>query len=278
MSEPAFTEPYFTVRGTEFVPAAHARSWWAAAMLHGRLLGGLLARAGEREHGAVGWQASRLTVDLFRNAPLAPVTVGTERVRDGRRIRVVDGTAVVGGQLVAKASLVLLRQAEQPAGRVPATPAWDAPDPESLPAARSRFPPLAWRFTRDNDPARHWSAAGGRRLWLRETCELVAGEPLSPLVRAALAADSASPLAHASDTGLEFINADYTLYLSRLPVGDTVGLESGGHTSELGIAVGHCTMHDRSGPIGYCMTAAVANPGVRTPRRRHTESDQAARP
>lgn len=278
MNQSVVPEPYFTVRGDEFVPAAHARSWWAATMLHGRLLGGLLARAAEREHGATGWQASRLTVDLFRNAPLAPVTVGTERVRDGRRIRVVAGMARVGGEPVATASLVLLRQAEQPAGRVPATPAWDAPDPETLPAARSRFPPLAWRFTADNDPARHWSAAGGRRLWLRETCELVAGEPLRPLVRAALAADSASPLAHAGDAGLEFINADYTLYLGRLPEGDTIGLESGGHTSAHGVAVGHCTMHDRSGPIGYCMTAAVANPGVRPPRRRHAESDPAARP
>jgi hypothetical protein len=270
--------PYFTVSGAEFVPGPQARSWWAATMLHGRLLGGLLARAVEHQHGAAGLQVSRLTVDLFRNAPLAPVTVSTQRLRDGRRIRVVDATAHVGGEPVAKATAVLLRQGEQPPGQVPATPPWDAPGPESLPPARSRYPPMAWRFTEHNDPARHWSARGARRIWLRETCGLVAGEPLTPLLRAALAADSASPLSHASDVGLEFINADYTLYLSRLPAGDTIGLESGGHTSSAGVAVGHCTMHDATGPVGYCMTAAVANPGVRPPRRRHAESDPAARP
>jgi hypothetical protein len=37
-------------------------------------------------------------------------------------------------------------------------------------------------------------------------------------------------------------------------------------------------MHDLTGPVGYCMTAAVANPGVRPPRRRHTETDPATRP
>jgi hypothetical protein len=133
--------------------------------------------------------------------------------------------------------------------------------------ARSRFPPMAWRFTEGNDPARHWSAEGKRRIWMRETCALVAGEELSPLVRAALAADTASPLAHASDVGLEYINADYTLYLSRLPAGDTIGLESGGHSSSEGVAVGYCTVHDTKGPIGYCMTAAIANPGVKPPRK-----------
>jgi hypothetical protein len=100
---------------------------------------------------------------------------------------------------------------------------------------------------------------GGRRAWIRETRELIAGESLSPFVRAALAADTASPLAHSADSGLEFINADYTLCLSRLPLGDALGLDASGHTSEEGIAVGHCTVHDLVGPIGYCMTTAVAN-------------------
>jgi hypothetical protein len=184
---------------------------------------------------------------------------------------VVEATAYVGDTAAAKSTAVLLRQSDQPDGTVPATPAWDAPPPEALPTRPSRFPPQTWRFTEHNDPARHWSAQGRRRLWMRETCALVAGEPLSPLVRATLAADSASPLAHASDVGLEYINADYTLYLSRLPVGDVVGLESGGHTSAQGVAVGHCTMHDRTGPIGYCMTAAIANPGVKPPRRRSAD-------
>jgi hypothetical protein len=271
---PQDDQPYFGVDGDRFVPAPHARSWWAPTMLHGRLLAGLLARAVERAHGREDLHVARLTVDMFRNAPLEPVQVRTTAIRDGRRIRVAEATAHGDDGPVARASAVLLRQGDQPAGHVPTTPPWDAPPPEQLPPAKSRFAPLTWRFTEDNDPARHWSAGGARRLWMRETCGLIDGEPLSPLVRAALAADSASPLAHAGDIGLEFINADYTLYLSRLPIGDTIGLESGGHSSDRGVAVGYCTMHDTTGPIGYCMTAAIANPGVRPPRR-HTEHQQA---
>lgn len=66
------------------------------------------------------------------------------------------------------------------------------------------------------------------------------------------------------DAGLQFINADYTLCLSRLPLSDAIGLESAAHTSEDGVAVGHCTLHDTAGPIGYCMTTAVANPRAGT--------------
>lgn len=263
MAEPAF----FRLDGDRFVPAPHARSWWAAGMLHGRLLGGLLARALEHEHAGDGLRFARLTVDLFRTTPLEPVEVSTAVLRDGRRIRVAEATAHSAVGPVARASAVLLRAGDQPPGKVPTTPPWDAPHPDSLPATRSRFPPRTVGFSEDNEPTRNWAASGRRRMWMRETCALVEGEELSPFVRIALAADSASPLAHASEDGLEFINADYTLYLGRLPEGEDVGLESGGHTSADGIAVGHCTLHDADGPIGYCVTAAVANPGVRPPKR-----------
>ncbi|MBR7674746.1 thioesterase family protein [Streptomyces daliensis] len=256
-------EAFFTVAesaaGEEFLPAPHARSWWAPGMLHGRLLGGLAARALDRDHGDDGLHLSRLTVDLFRNAPMAPVRVETTRVRDGRRIRVADAVVHGEGGPVARASAVLLRRAEQPSGNVPATPAWDAPAPEAFTAARDE-PWTIWMFDEENRPIRRWEeGVGRRRAWLRDGCELVADEPLSPLIRTALAADAASPLSHAGDAGLQFINADYTVCLSRLPLSEAIGLESAAHSSDEGIAVGHVTLHDTSGPIGYCMTTAVAN-------------------
>jgi hypothetical protein len=230
-------------------------------MLHGRLLGGLMARAMEAGHGEEGLHFTRLTVDLFRNAPLEPLRVRTERVRDGRRIRVVDADVESGGRAIARASAVLLRRTEQPAGRVPSTPPWDAPPPEELPGPAGSLLPIRL-FDAGNRPITLWHEAGDqpRRMWLREARPLVAGESLSPFVRAALAADTASPLVHAGEDGLEFINADYTLTLSRLPLSEAVGMESGGHSSEDGIAVGCCTLHDATGPIGYCVTTAVANP------------------
>ncbi len=241
MARPA----YFTLTDDgRFAPGESAKSWWVPGMIHGRLLGGLMARQLEAVHGDPEFQFSRLTVDMFRNAPFEPVEVSSVVVREGRRIRVTEATVTAGVGTVARATAVQLRRGEQPAGPVPTrTPAWNAPDPATLPRSVEEF---------GEDPAH-------RRMWVTERSPLVEGEVLSPFARATLAADLASPLAHRSTGELEFINADYTLTLSRDPVGDSIGLEAGGHTGDAGVAVGHCTMHDAEGPIGFSMAVAVAN-------------------
>ena len=69
------TDPYFQSVGPGVMPLPHAHAPWGDDMLHGRLLGGLAARALEAEHGAPGWRAARLTVDLFRPAAMALVEI-----------------------------------------------------------------------------------------------------------------------------------------------------------------------------------------------------------
>lgn len=240
---------FFTLTADRFVPDEDARSWWTPGMLSGPLLGGLLARAVETEFGAPEFQFSRLTVDLFRNAPFEPIEITTEVVREGRRIRVTEATVLTSKGVVARAGAVQLRRGEQPPSPVPTrTPRWDAPDP-------TRITDPYFGFLPDGDHSR-------RGMWVHADRPLVAGEELTPFVRVALAADEGSPMAHRGETELEFINADYTLTLSRDPVGEYIGLSAGGHVSQDGVAVGHATMHDVQGPIGFSMSVAVAN--VRT--------------
>ncbi|WP_237105520.1 acyl-CoA thioesterase domain-containing protein [Nonomuraea sp. MG754425] len=252
------TSAFFTRKRDELVPAPHARGPWSPDMLHGRLLGGLAARALEERHAEPGLRFARLTVDLFRNSPLLPVTVETTLVRDGRRIRVADAVISTDQGVIARAGAVLLREGEQPGGeRSHVTPAWDEPPPSGPPVTGGG----GWRPPFDL----WWTApsaapfAGPARAWLRETHPLVDDEPLTPLVRAALAADFASPLANAQPDGLRFINADYTMTLARLPEGELIGQESAGHASADGIATGKVAMHDTAGPFGFCVVTAIAN-------------------
>ncbi|MFB4274050.1 MULTISPECIES: thioesterase family protein [unclassified Nonomuraea] len=249
------TSAFFTRKRDELVPAPHARGPWSPDMLHGRLLGGLAARALEERHAEPGLHFARLTVDLFRNSPMLPVTVETALVRDGRRIRVADATISTDQGVIARASAVLLRQGEQPEGeRSIVTPAWDEPAPSGPPVEGGGWtPPFdLWRVT-------EWGAPGPGRVWMREKYPLVDDEPLTPFVRVALAADFASPLSNAQADGLRFINADYTLTLARLPEGELVGVESTGHVGAGGVATGQVTVHDTAGPIGFCVVTAVAN-------------------
>ncbi|MCW2885364.1 MAG: hypothetical protein QOE54_3184 [Streptosporangiaceae bacterium] len=259
MAEREAGEAFFTESDGLLLPARHAHGPWSPDMLHGRLLGGLMAWAIEREHAADGLHFARFTVDLYRNSPLVPLRVGTVRVRDGRRIRVADATISGEHGAVARASAVLLRRGEQPKGRIWNAPAWDVPAPEELPPlARASGFNLRWipsgGATEDG-----FQSAERHRVWLRETRALVTGESLTPFIRVVLAADMASPMAHFGTAGLEFINADYTVSLSRLPLGDDIGIEGAGHLSDEGIAVGQCTLYDISGPVGFCATSAIAN-------------------
>ncbi|MFE3455605.1 acyl-CoA thioesterase domain-containing protein [Nonomuraea sp. NPDC059194] len=252
---------FFALTQGEFVPAPHAHSPWATDMLHGRLLGGLAARALEAEHGEEGLRFARLTVDLFRNTPLLPIAVETVKVREGRRIRVADAVLSTAQGPVARASAVLLREGEQPPGETLPTKQWDAPVPDGPPVTQGlRLPFDLWQLTAWGvDPGPH-------RAWVREAFPLVEGEEVTPFTHAALAADFASPLSNVGTAGLHFINADYTLTLSRLPRSRELGMEASGHLSADGIALGQCVMHDTMGPIGYCVVTAVANTATRALR------------
>ena len=78
-------------------------------------------------------------------------------------------------------------------------------------------------------------------------------------VRAALAADLPNPLANSGAEGLQFINADLTLFLGRPPVSEWIGVEVAGHLGHEGTAVGSCTLYDTAGAIGSSSVCAVAN-------------------
>jgi Thioesterase-like superfamily len=264
------TEGFFRAEGDSLVPAAFATSPWGQ-VLHGRLIGGLTARAAEQQRAAdPDMFCSRLTVDMFRSAPLAPVRVTTRSIRAGKRIGVLEVTIEQDDGPIGQGKVVLLRRTEQPDGTFRPPPAWDAPAPPQLGPPQSATPPHAsstgrwtapwdtWRVGHPADPDDSGGAMSDG-LWIRDTHPLVAGEPLTPLVRVGMAADLASPVSNFSDRGLSFINADYTVYLGREPQGEYVGVQPAGHISERGVAAGHCVVHDLRGSVGFATTAAVAN-------------------
>jgi hypothetical protein len=260
---------FFALEDDAFVPAPIARSPWSAEMLHGRLLAGLFARAFEQQYADPAFLFSRLTVDLFRSPPMAPVQIHTTVARDGNRIRAFDGTMSCDGVEIARANTVALLKSEQPEGAVWTPPVWSVPGPEDLEAPS--FPPQG-----NGGPARPQGFApmwetrtitgrmGGaellqKRCWIRESRPLVEGEALTSFVRVALAADYTNPWANSGNQGLQFINADITLYIQRLPEQEWIGFEVVNHGSAEGVAIGECALYDKEGPIGRSTVCALAN-------------------
>jgi hypothetical protein len=250
-------QPFFTRDGASFVPTGVANGPWDPESLHGRVVIGLLAFEIEQRHGAEEFVPARLTVDMFRLPKLAPIEVKTKLVRDGLRIRVVEAEFFSDGVSMARASCQLLRKAGNPAGNVWSPPNWEVPKPADV--AKPTDPRLGMHGKWAARPiVGSMGTLGPRQLWMSEVRDLVAGTPVSPFVRVAVAADFASPFANAGDQGLGFINSDVTLYLYRLPVTEWIGFEVVNHHSREGIAIGECWLYDEEGAIGTSTVAALA--------------------
>lgn len=265
---------YFTTDGDDFLPTWIARGPWGATV-SGNYVGGLLGFAIDRDHGHDELQPTRLTVDLLRPVPMEPVRVATAVVRAGRRLVLVDAELTLeSGTVVARASAVLLRRGPQPPGEVWSSPIAMPPPPPESDEPLDETSMLLWTSGRNPGVAGRsfdldeWQHDGPKFVWLRDVKPLVAGQPMTPFTRAAMAGDVASSLTHYGTAGLHFINADYTLTLSRLPEGEDIGLAALTHSSHDGVATGTAAIFDRSGPIGAAIATALANPGFEPPKER----------
>lgn len=255
---------YFVADGDVLIPDPVAQGPWGPT-ISGHVVGGILARAVERAGGGADLQPARLTVDLLRPTAIAPLEVRTTVQREGRRIRLVDAELVQDDDVVSRASAVFLRRGEQPTGdiwtadvRMPPLP----PDPGPLPDG---LPMFVWGFGGEGSRGgtfgfAEWHDGGPKYAWVRQLRPLVAGEATSPFVEAAMAADATSALTHWGTSGLRYINADYTLSLTRLPEGPHIGLAALLHSSHDGVASGAAAIFDEHGPIGNAMAVALVNP------------------
>jgi acyl-CoA thioesterase len=248
---------HFTAEGNDvFMPTRYANSHWGPDHLNGPAVVGLCAHVLESHYGTAEFLPSRLTVDLFRAARRVPTTVQVRLVRDGRRVHSAECDVVQDGRAVARATLLQYRRSTAPPGtewRAPATfPTPPTPDGELAPFVRSDD--VGWT----RSPAGHQNAS--RKAFFNNGVNVVAGETLSPFVRAAMLGESTSLVTNLGTRGIGYINGDLTVALARLPLDDWIGIQADSHVAADGISVGTATLFDRDGAFGSGLVTAVANP------------------
>jgi hypothetical protein len=251
---------FFTRDGDRLVPEPHAGSLWSDDQMHGVAAGGALARAAESALAdRDDLTPVRFTVDLFRPVRMQPCEVRTRVVRSGRRLGLVDAELVQDGETMARAATLFLAPTQEPDGRVWGPDHTFAPPPEDLaPPTDQPHPPY---FASDG----HWTGDFGdhqnaaRKSSWNAAMHVVVGESITPFQAAASMADGASLVTNWGDAGIEHINTDLSLQLTRPPSGTEIGLAALDRTAHAGIASGVAAVFDRDGRCGTVVVTSLVN-------------------
>jgi hypothetical protein len=239
-----------------YLPTELARGPWTPEAQHGGAPAALLARLVEGFEGGAAMFVSRLTIELLRPVPIAPLTARTRLTRPGRKVQLVEASLFNGDTEVARCTALRIRRADLtlPDLPRPAPPARPSAGIASLPpwAAEVGYRAFHSAGVEHRFVAGSFEHPGPAVDWIRLRVPLVEGEATSPLSRVAAAADfgnGVSWVLNRSD-GFSFINPDLTIYLHRYPAGEWVCLDAVTYVQPHGVGLAESLVFDEQGPIG----------------------------
>jgi Thioesterase-like superfamily len=238
----------------------HAAGPWDPGMQHGGAPSSLIAWAVERVPSREPLQVARITVDLLRPVPIAPLEIRTEILREGKKIQVCAVTLLHEGAAVVRASVLRVRRADL------VLPDTAVEEPVTLPGPDAGSE--ADGFGRPSNAfvngltLRVVSGAvrkpGPAAIWFRAHRPIVAGEAITPLMRAAIAADFCNGTSSVLDfTQWTFINADLTVSLARMPVGEWILLDAQTWLGASGTGIAFAKLGDERGYFGRAIQSLV---------------------
>jgi hypothetical protein len=252
-------EAFFLPDGDSYVPTELTRGPWDPGSQHAGPPAALVGREVERAGILGGARVARLTLEILRPIPIAPLSVRARTLRSGRTVELVEASlADEGGDLArALAWRIAERQLHLAAGVTEEPP----PGPDQA-QGRPFFDTghvvgyhtaMEVRFA-----AGAFTELGPATAWFRMRRPLVPGEVPSPLVRVLCAADSGNGISAALDyTRFVFVNTDLSVTLTRHPAGEWVRLDSTTLPDEGGIGMTDTALHDERGRIGRSVQTLV---------------------
>jgi Thioesterase-like superfamily len=252
------THAFYEADGDRFVPSELTRGPWDAGAQHAGPPSALVARAIERCEARAGLRVGRITLEILRPVPLAPLSVAARVVRPGRSVELLEASlSGPDGELV-RARAWRVQVGEQRLDEADESP----PGPGDG-ERRDFFPTgeeigyhtaMEYRFV-----AGGFLEQGPATVWMRPRVPLVTGEEITPLQRVFVAADSGNGVSAALDwRRFIFINTDLTVHLLREPAGEWVCLDAVTHVDGLGLT--DTALFDERGRIGRAAQTLLVRP------------------
>lgn len=256
------TQSFYAADGDTFTSTVLTRGPWSPDHQHAGPPSALMAAVVER---ALPPQMAvvRMTVELLRAVPIAPLKVSVQPLRAGRKVQWLSvDLAAADGDALARAHALCVRTTEV------TLPVQGDPvdDPVASPADSKPF--QFGFFTGDEGYhtamelrlARGEFGKGRVAMWMRMRVPLLAGAAPTPLQRVVIAADSGNGVSMSLDPRkFTFVNPDLTVYLHRPPAGEWVCLDARTIHQERGIGLADTRLLDEEGPIGRSVQGLVVD-------------------
>jgi hypothetical protein len=255
-------EAFYALRGEQIVPSELTRGPWDPDSQHAGPPAALLAREIEKLEHASEFQLGRITCEILRAVPIAPLRAEARITRPGRRVQQVRASLSDERGEVMRATGWRIRT-----GEVTLPPTQVGPDPPPGPdqGAHRDFPPtgqevgyhtaMEYRFLEGA-----FMEPGPATVWMRMRQPLVEGEQPSPLQRVLTAADSGNGVSATLDwRRYLFINVDLSVHLERMPEGDWVCLDAVTLPQANGVGTADTLLSDERGRLGRALQTLLVS-------------------
>lgn len=253
------TEAIYRVDGHHVVTSPSAAGPWDKTMQHGSAPSALVTWIAESMPTPQPMQVVRVTIDLMRPVPVAPLTFESEILREGRKIQLCAVRLLADGVVVVRATVLKVRAEKQALPSEVADAPIDVPPPEQgqlLEPEYARNPfitGLEVRAVRGG-----FLKLGPGAIWYRLNRPIVEGSATSQVMRAVVAADFSNGTSNVLDfRAWMFLNADLTVNLSRPPVGEWILLNSESWIGPNGAGLAASRLADSQGYFGHAIQSLV---------------------
>lgn len=248
-------EAFYEREGDLFCATELTRGPWDPGAQHAGPPAALLGYAIEQLPETAEFQVGRVTFEILRSIPIAPVRVEARVVRPGRRVQMVEAElSDAAGEVLMRARAWRIRTAEI---EIPAEAliSGDPPPPPEQGKPANFFPTGQEHGYHTAMEVRFISGdfvePGPAVVWLRMREPLVAGEEPTPLQRTLIVADVGNGVSASLDfRRYLFINVDLTVQLERMPAGEWICVDAITLPQPNGIGTAESVLSDRQGRIG----------------------------
>jgi Acyl-CoA thioesterase C-terminal domain/Acyl-CoA thioesterase N-terminal domain len=249
----------YRVDGNRVVTSPHAAGPWAAGMQHGSAPAALAVWAAEAIPTPEPMGIARVTIDLMRPVPVAPLTLKTEILREGRKIQLCAVRLLAEDIVVVAATILKVKTQALTLPPDIADPPIELPGPDQAREERPDFSSSPFVTGISVRAARgRFGVPGPGAIWYRVDRPLIDGAGISQAMRAVVAADFCNGTSAALDfRRWTFINADLTVSFARAPVGEWILLDAETWIGATGAGLAAARLADTSGYFGRAVQSLV---------------------